>query len=152
MKVTYTRDGTTFAVDVEKLPPKSLEYLLQYGFAQSLQDSIAGRAKAVRAECVEKGGMTEAEIVAAVEADIAGQLGKRQDAIAAGTVGTPSPRDPVATLAREQVKAALAKAGKKVDADKLAELVAGHVEKNRTALVAELNRRKEELPEVDLDI
>jgi hypothetical protein len=43
---TMTYDGRS--VTVGNLPNNSVRYLLQYGFAQSLQDAKAGSAKAVR--------------------------------------------------------------------------------------------------------
>jgi hypothetical protein len=158
-KVSYERNGTTFAVEVESLPPASIAYLLQYGFAQSLQDSIAGLAKAKRLELEEtdsfKNGLLSAESISD-ECDLAvlTKLQDRTDAIMAGTVGARvgTPRDEVTTLAREQVKAALAKKKLTVTKEKLAELVASHVERNRPAIEAELKRRRESTVEVDIAI
>lgn len=151
MQVKFEKEGVEFNVDTATLPQVSIDYLLQYGFAQSMQDCIAGRAKAVRAETLEKNkNASEDDIDLAILSDIEGRLGKRFDAIKAGSVGVSAPRDPVATLAREQVRAALK--GRKVDAEKLDSLVQAHVAKNRDALVAELARRKAAQVEVDLDI
>lgn len=111
--LVYERDGQRYEATVEQLPPVAIAYLLQYGWAQSLQDSIAGRAKAVlqeiadseRARVIEAKLFSEespdiadhitefmqenrADIAAQVRADIEGQLNKRADAIKAGTVGT----------------------------------------------------------------
>jgi len=154
MIVKFEKEGLTpFTLDTDKLPAASVEYLLQYGFAQSMQDCIAGRAKAVATER-EKEGDTKAEIAEAIAIDIESRLAKRRDAIESGTMTQPSTRDPVAALAKEDVLKALREKGKKASPEKLAELVANHVEKNRAALVAEVERRKVALPvaEVEIDI
>lgn len=151
MKVTFEKEGTVYSVDTDTLPQASLDYLWQYGFAQSLQDCIAGRAKAVRAER-EKAGDSADDIELAVMSDIEGKLAKRVDAIVAGTMGLPTTRDPVATLAKEIVERHVREMGKKVSKEKLAELVATYVEKSRPSLVAELERRKSAAPDIDLDI
>lgn len=119
--LSYERDGKKYEAIVEELPATAVAYLLQYGWAQSLQDSIAGRAKAVlqeiedseRAKIIEAAKpndpdpaevnseigqfmvMFAAEHRKAVLADIEGQLNKRADAIKAGTVGArvSTPRD-----------------------------------------------------------
>ena len=50
-KVTYTHaTAGELSLETSTLPESAISYLLQYGFSQSLQDSIAGRAKAVREE------------------------------------------------------------------------------------------------------
>lgn len=153
MNVTFEKDATVYELNVESLPAASVAYLLQYGFNQSLQDCIAGRAKAVRAERVAAGDDADA-IELAIMADIEGKLGKRVDAIKNGTMGLPTTRDPVATLGKEIVENHLRAQGKKVSKEKLAELVATYVEKSRPQLVAELARRKslDAVPAVDLDI
>lgn len=119
--LVYERDNTRYEVEVEKLPATAIAYLLQYGWAQSLQDSIAGRGKTVleeianshRAALIEAAKpndpdpvliadqLTEymqvnrADIAEQVRADIAGTLNKRADAIKSGTVGArvAQPRD-----------------------------------------------------------
>lgn len=116
--LSYSRDNTEFSVEVETLPATSIAYLLQYGWAQSLQDAIAGRAKAVlqevedgiRAQLIEDAKPNDpnpatidarvaeimqekaAETRAQVIADLLGTLGKRADAIKSGTVGTRTAR------------------------------------------------------------
>lgn len=159
MQVKYERNGQAFTLDTASLPQASLDYLLQYGFAQSLQDCIAGLAKAKRAELEEtddfKAGRLSPEAVQdEVDLAVLAKLEERHKAIAEGTVGARvgQPRDEVTSLAREQVKAALAKKGVKVDKDKLAELVAAHVEKSRDKLVAEIARRKAEAVEVEVEL
>lgn len=151
MNVTFEKEGTVYAVDTATLPQASIDYLLQYGFAQSMQDCIAGRAKAVRAERAEAGD-DEDTIVLAIMADIEGKLGKRMDAIKAGTMGLPTTRDPVLTLAKEIVARHVAEKGKKVSKEKLAELAAVYAEKSRPALLAELERRKAVPSDIDLDV
>jgi hypothetical protein len=111
-----------FSIDTEAVAPAGIEYLLQYGFAQSMQDCIAGRAKAVREELAEKMKqpdaiqLTDAEIEAAVEADLKGALGKRMDAILAGTVAVrqaAEAKDPASGIVRELLVAwAKSKGGK----------------------------------------
>lgn len=86
--LSYSRHGTAFAVDVETLSPKAIAYLLQYGWSQSLQDSVAGRAKKVRDEMTEKDADVSADdISAAVESDELGTMQKRMDAILNDTIG-----------------------------------------------------------------
>jgi hypothetical protein len=99
----------------------SVPYLLQYGYDQSMQDSIAGRAKRLRDKTHEdavKAGTTVDldQLDRDVEADIQGALGKRHDAIVSGTVGTRVGRtaDPLAPVAREIIGAQLAAKGLKV--------------------------------------
>jgi hypothetical protein len=86
-----------------------------------MQDSIAGRAKRLRdkthEDAVKAGTVVDAaQLDHDVEADIQGALGKRHDAIVAGTVGTRVGRsaDPLAAIAREIVATQLAAKGLKV--------------------------------------
>lgn len=72
---TITAYGHT--IEVEALPSKSLEYLLTYGFKQSVADASAGPAAEAK-----KKGASEAEIQAIVDEARA----KRVEAILAGTV------------------------------------------------------------------
>jgi hypothetical protein len=122
--LSYARNGQTYEAVVENLPPKAIEYLLQYGWAQSLQDSIAGREKKVkeeyidqmRAKAVEELGekpatMSDEEYARLIDdsvldymndgtmremqaQDLHGQLSKRMDAIIAGTIGTRAVGEP----------------------------------------------------------
>ena len=151
MNVAFEKDGTAYTVDTATLPQASVDYLLQYGFAQSLQDCIAVRAKAVRAERAEAGDDEDA-ITLAVMADLEGKLNKRVDAIVAGTMGLPVSRDPVLTLAKEIVERHIRETGKKASKDKIAELAATYAAKSRPALVAELERRKAIGGDIDLDV
>ena len=158
-ELSYEREGTKFVATVEQLPAASIAYLLQYGWAQSLQDTIAGLAKAKAQELHEtddykSGKLTDGNVADEVSLAILAQLEKRQAAILAGTIGVRvgTVRDPLAGLAREQVKTALAKKGIKVEKEKLAELVASHIAKNGEALRAELARRAADAVEVELDV
>lgn len=152
-KLTYTREGQEFSCDVESLPPAALAYLLQYGWAQSLQDCIAGRAKLVRDE----GGDEEA-----VRQDLLGTLAKRADAIRAGEVGV---RSPVASIlpgrsagfisvAKEWLRAyAKAKGLKlpKADSDDYRALLAKYAQAVGEKIEAEAARRAATL-DVDTDL
>lgn len=140
----------------------SIPYLLQYGFAQSMQDSIAGAAKAVAtdlAEVAKKAGKslpTDAEITAATEAQVHGLLGKRWDSLVSGDITTRAPqqRDPILALAREEVwnalrrpeHAAKAKAVRALEKEarnaKITSLAEQHKAKHLERLTAEVERRK----------
>jgi len=52
MLLKFTRHAREWTVDSETLP--SLDYLLQYGLAQSCQDAIAGCSKATWEDCAEQ--------------------------------------------------------------------------------------------------
>lgn len=144
------------------LAESSVPYLLQYGFAQSMQDCIAGAAKAVAtdlAEQAKKAGKpmpTDAEITTATEAQIHGLLGKRWDSLISGDITTRAPqqRDPILALAREEVWNALrrpenaenAKAIRALDKEarnvKITEFATKHKAKHLDRLTAEVERRK----------
>lgn len=164
MNVTYEREGQTFETVVENLPPKAVEYLLQYGWAQSLQDSIAGLAKAKRADLEEtddfkNGLLSEDDILAEIKAATLAKLSERAKAIVEGTIGAKvgtGKVDDITKLAREQVSAALKAKGMKLDMKtdegkaKFAELVENHKTKNGDKLRAEIERRKG--AEVEIEI
>ena len=149
MKAIYNKAGKEYSVETDSLPGVSQEYLMQYGFDQSLQDCIAGVAKATRTARA-KAGDTAEQIMAAIELAIEVKLQKRIAAIVAGTMGLPTVRDPVRTLAVEYVTRGLKKKGVTVTKARFAELVAEKVEKQRAALVAELARR--DALELDVDV
>jgi hypothetical protein len=166
MMLIYKKDDTVFSVEAESLPAVSVAYLMQYGWAQSLQDSIAGAAKAKRSDleatdAYKNGEMDDDELADEIDLFVLGKLEARAKAIREGTVGArvSEPRDPVTKLAREQVLAALKAKGKKVDLKTddgkaiFEKLVAQHVEKSGDAIRAEVARRKAaEAPvEIDLD-
>jgi hypothetical protein len=130
MKLEYKRMGESFSHDIAVdfdpdshkvviggLNEKTVQYLLQYGWTQSLQDSIAGREKKVRAECSEDGIVDEAEIESAVKNDIIGQLGKRSDSILSGMEAKSSGERADTffnKVARDLLKIAADKIGKKL--------------------------------------
>jgi hypothetical protein len=151
----------------------SVPYLLQYGFSQSMQDSIAGAAKVVAtdlAEQAKKAGKpmpTDAEITAATEEHVAGLLGKRWDSLVSGDIGTrvPTQRDPVLALAREEIwnilrrpeNAEKAKAIRALDKEarnaKITKLAEDYKAKYNDKLVAEVARRKQnDTGEIDISI
>ncbi|HUP81175.1 MAG TPA: hypothetical protein VM260_21675, partial [Pirellula sp.] len=120
--VSYVRNGKTYSADVESMKPETIAYLLQYGWAQSLQDSIAGLAKKVAEE---NGDVDQA---------IDGQLMKRSDAILSGSIAVRSvgeSRDPLRSIANGMVRKALALKGAKVDKEKFAALVQQLLETKR---------------------
>jgi hypothetical protein len=171
-RLTYTRNGTEFwnefeveeidgSLVVNGLKIETVKYLLQYGWAQSLQDSIAGREKKVRDEFAAKvsaGEINEPaadEVNSAVAEDIEGQLGKRMDAILAGTVSTRSvgePKDQLRAVANDMVRKALAAAKKKATKEQVKSLVDEILADGvrRAKVQAEFDRRKAETIEVDL--
>lgn len=159
--LSYSRNGKTYEAEVESLPPASIEYLLRYGFAQSLQDCIAGREKKVRDEIEGKilkgeADFADDEIVAQIRDDLDGTLGKRLDAIMNGTVGTRvsgEPRDTLTSVARDMVRKAIVKKGKKVSKENFAELVKGVLADptERAKVQAEYDRRKSLDVDVELE-
>jgi hypothetical protein len=180
--VSYTKLATEFSLVVEELPPLAVQYLLQYGFAQSLQDSVAGRAKAVREELfqaesakfqeanpkateeeieehLDAWGEANAETIAdQVDLAVLAAMGKRMDAIKAGTVatrGAAEAKDPYAAIIREALVAAAKAKGKKLpkaDSDEYKALVGKFREAKQDWLVAELERRKAAVAGDDFDI
>lgn len=164
-KLSYERNGKVYETESSTLPETAIAYLLQYGFSQSLQDSIAGRAKAVEQELLNPDPKPEgwtapdkATIDTAVQQDLDGTLSKRLDAIIAGSVATRGPgvaRDPSAGIVRELLVAwAKAKGGKlpKADSDEYKALA----DKMRAAkaefIAAELARRATVADEIDIEL
>lgn len=165
-KLSYERGGKTYEAESTALPETAIAYLLQYGFSQSLQDSIAGRAKAVAEEMLppvmdRKPDFvvpTQAQIDAAVAADIDGQLGKRLDAIVAGTVATRGPgaaKDPTSGIVRELLVAWAKGKDKKLpkaDSDEYKALAAKMREAKADWIKAELERRATVADEIDIEL
>ena len=130
-------------------PLHSAKYLMQYGYAKSLQDSVAGMRKEMEAEKNEDGSAkhTEEQIVAALTAT----MQKRRDAIWNGTIGLRGPAAPklstrdstIDKVAKEFLRNAAANKKKKLPkvGEGYAELLAGFLEKNRAAIEAEADRR-----------
>jgi hypothetical protein len=153
-KLTYARDGAEYAVEINTLSPEALAYLLQYGWAQSLQDSIAGRAKAVREEYAKNQPEAEEdEVLAAIKADVAGTLAKRMDAILSGTIGQSQGKAPTLlpgrskefrAVTREWLAAWAKSKGKKLpkaDTPEYAALVTKFAEAKSADIQAEAERR-----------
>lgn len=149
-QVIYKWQGITFETEVEKLPPTSLAYLIQYGWNQTLQDAMAGpRNKAV------KDGEDEDTIKAVCEA----AMQKRMAAILAGemSVTQGGGRDPIKSTAKAMLETKARALGKKLpsDAKKLALLVDNWLAKdeNLQAVKDEIARRKadKEKGEVSLE-
>lgn len=178
MKLSYQHSGNEYSVETDDLGlkgvnlPEAAAYLLVYGFRQSCQDSIAGRALKVRNEMIETSAqqiagtgvevtdahreqatksLDENAVKAAVAQDLHGQLMKRRDAIQAGTIkaGGGGARDPFGTLcwniAADMVVAAFkAKNGKGPKRDDAFEsLVDQCLEKHRAAIEKEAKRRQD---------
>lgn len=172
MKLSYVNNGKEYSVETDTLGPDALAYLLLYGFRQSEQDSIAGRALKVRNEYLAKAKEAEAKgeffdasedtIQAAIAIDLDAALTKRRDAIQAGTIkaGGSAQRDPFGTLcwniAQDMVVAAFKKKhlgkGPKRD-DAFEALVDQCLEKHRDAIETEAKRRQASVDiVVDLDV
>lgn len=158
--LTYERNGKTYSVDPSILPAASIAYLLQYGWAQSLQDSIAGRAKKVREEYEVKGEFDAEEISLAIDEDLDGQLSKRADSIIAGTMGQRESvsRDPFGTMCKRIAAEMLAKALKasktvvKRDTDQWAKLLDQVSEKYRDTIAAEAKRRLDSTATIEIEL
>ena len=170
-ELKYSRNGVDYLAHVDKLPPKSIEYLLQYGFAQSMQDAIAGDAKRIEAKLVDEAKEagnpppTADEIKAAVQVGLEEALSERHQAILEGTVGdrVGAVRDPFGTMCktialqmlRDAMKAANAKMPDvKTDQgkQKLAEMVNAVIERNRAAIEKEAHRRLKPVKDVVVDL
>jgi len=152
-KVTFEKDDYATAMEIESMAAPTLVYLVQYGFKQSLSDCIAGREKAVRAECVKKGGMSESDIMAAIGADLTAQLDKRVAAFKEGNPPSISSRiDPITALAREMVTKSLRKKGKRVTREKYDSLVTDFVANKGKELAAELAAREKRAKAFDVEI
>jgi hypothetical protein len=163
--LTYERNGRIYESDPNTLPAASLAYLLQYGWAQSLQDCIAGRAKKVREEMDAQNvagthSWSDDEIAEAVEVDLDAMLAKRSAAIIQGTMGARESvaRDPFETacnrIASEMLAAHL-KANKvslKRDSDKWKELHAQVRVKYAEKIEAEAKRRLESADTISIDL
>lgn len=171
MKLSYVNNGKEYFVHTDDLGPDAIAYLLSYGFRQSLQDSIAGRALKVRNEYLAAAKEAEAKgeffdasedtIQAAIAQDLDGALTKRRDAVQAGTIkaGGSGQRDPFGTLcwniASDMVVAAFKKKhggkGPKRD-DAFDALVQACLDKHRDAIEAEAKRRQNLDITVDIDL
>lgn len=143
-------------VNVSAISEAGIAYLLQYGWAKSLQDSVAGRKKALLAGDDETPALTEDE----AEAKLVEIMTKRAEAIVAGEVGQRAggPRltkiDRVMrNVAAEIVKAAAAKKGRKLPKGEAYQtLISAYIAKNEAAVREEAERRMEATQEeVDVE-
>jgi hypothetical protein len=147
MIVIYNRAGRTWQADTAKLPPAAIDYLLQNGFSQSLQDAFVGPAAKAK---------KEGEGQTTIDALIVASIEKRHDAILAGTVGARVGlgRDPVRTVAKEMLEAWAKANGFKLpkEKDKLAPLIDKWLSKHQAEVIAEVEARKAtKLQEIDAD-
>ena len=143
MKLEYNG----ISANTSEISEAGLAYLLAYGWAKSLQDSVAGRKKALMAGDAEKeiAPLDEDE----ADAKLVEMMTKRAQAICDGEVGhrAGGPRisklDRVMrTVAAEIIRAAAAAKGKKLPkGDAYQALVSAYVAKNEAAVKAEAERR-----------
>ena len=160
MKLSYTYDSNVFATadtdrykkkeeqealtlclqtlaDALGINIKSVGYLLQNGWSQSLQDSYAGpRAKAI------KDGESESRVLEVILAC----LQKRTKAIRDGALSaTPGGgRDPIKSVGLQMLESFVASKNKSMprDKDKRAALLDSYIKQNRAAIDAEIAKRK----------
>jgi len=137
-----------FELTVADIAPAGIAYLLQYGFAKSLQDSVSGRAKAMAEAKVKATGApkyTQEEIDADIEAKIVARVGK----ILKGELDYGPAGSRLTGLARvkwdvaeEWVKAAIkAKGAKAPKGDEWKALVESYIAKYDAKVTAEAERR-----------
>jgi hypothetical protein len=157
MKVSYTRNGTEYSAEVEQLPAKSVEYLLQYGWSQTLQDAIAGDAKRIKEDMISKANEagepvpSDDEVTTAVKAGLDEALADRVKSILDGTVGdrVGVVRNPFETACRDLAEKKLVEGfraanqklpDRKTDAGKAKykELVAAVLDRNREVIEKEV--------------
>lgn len=119
------------------LHEKSIHYLLQNGWSQSLQDSFAGpRAKAIK----------DREDEATIEAVILSSIAKRVESIKAGLLSASGSngRDPIKTVAKDLLQKKADSLDKRLPKDKnaLAKLIDSYISANRPAIDAEIRKRR----------
>ena len=164
-KLAYTRNGKEYSIvaksdatdaiellaDAFGVPVVSIEYALQYGFKQSLQDAAAQPAS----EAAKEDEATPESIAAAID----GAMSKRLDAIRAGTVairgGGVRVTDPFESAVRDVIDEVLAKSAKKSGkklpkGDELIALRAKVRAANTAAIESEAKRRVASSIEVEL--
>ena len=144
-----------FEVEAGEVAAKGIDYLLQYGFAKSLQDCVAGMRKALADE-----GKDEA----AIEAELTATMQERFDDILAGEVGTRTtgPRlrgiDKVKfDIATEELKAAfglkkMAWPSGKGSAETIGKYVSAFLAKHDDRVTEEANRRMKQQNAVEFDL
>ena len=161
-------------VVVADLSDAGIAYLLAYGFRQSVQDVIAGKAKAMKDETVSAEDSVELGVEPDTkrwnDAEIASALHdlqtRRVAAIVSGDIGLPRAGGPKAetmlvSIAVERLRAKLAKANTKLPTgDKTIrvngkdvtreQLVAAEIAKYGDAIREEIARRKSEVQDLEL--
>ena len=155
-KLTYK----DFSVDSETIAPKGLDYLLQYGFAKSLQDCVAGMRKALAESGKDGVILTDNEI----EDELQATMQERFYDILAGEVGTRTtgPRlrgiDKVKfDIAIEELKAAfglkkMAWPSGKGSAEVIGKYVSAFLAKHDDRVTKEANRRMKQQNAVEFDL
>jgi len=131
--------GTTF-----KIHPKSIWYLLQYGWSQSLQDAYAQ----TRAKAIKDGENIEDAVLASLE--------KRVRSIRDGLLSASGGggRDPVRSVGLAMLKAHVQSKNRSLpkDKDKLKVMLDKFIELNREKIDQEIaSRKRNNGPEADLD-
>ena len=149
-----------FVLDTETLSEKGCDYLLQYGFAKSLQDSVAGMRKELATPDESGKVLSEFDI----EAELNAAMQERFDDIRKGEVGTRTqgPRlrgiDKVKfDIAVEELKAAfgtkkLAWPTGKGSAGVIGKYVAAFLAKHDDRVTKEANRRMKTQANVEFDL
>ena len=150
----------TFTVDSNDIAAKGFDYLLQYGFAKSLQDCVAGMRKDL-ATPDENGAVLSEE---AIEAALNETMQERFDDILKGEIGTRTtgPRlrgiDKVKfDIAVEELKAAfgvkkLAWPNGKGSAEVIGKYVSAFLAKHDDRVTKEANRRMKTQANVEIDL
>ena len=127
--------------------PKSIYYLLQNGWSQSLQDSYAGaRAKAVKDG--ESEGVIDEVVLSSIEKRIKGLVEGLLSASGGGG------RDPIKSVGLQMLQSFAAERGKTVpsDKEKRAKMLEAYIKQNREKIEAEIARRRSvKGDELDLD-
>jgi hypothetical protein len=162
MKFEANIAGVPVSVDVEALPAKSMEFIIEYGLRQYIQDGAAvsklvlsgddkGRAKTEDEIATEKREGVE-ERVANL---LSGEFTRRGPAAAKLS---PEEREREAIIMAALTAAAKAanvklptKTGKNADPEKLAKLVAAYYAKYRADVDKEVSRRVKAAKPVDLN-
>ena len=150
----------TFTVDSNDIAAKGFDYLLQYGFAKSLQDSVAGMRKDLATPDENSVVLSEE----AIEAALNETMQERFDDILKGEVGTRTtgPRlrgiDKVKfDIAVEELKAAfgvkkLAWPTGKGSAEVIGKYVSAFLAKHDDRVTKEANRRMKTQANVEIDL
>lgn len=165
MKLTHDK----FSIDADDLGGSSVAYLLQYGFTQSMQDSVAGLAKRV-VDTVRNMDSTDVKVFATANKAVmlwAAQTGwkgnpkatpnafadsvieyklrERMNAITHGTIGTRSTsiESRIRELAESAIRAKAKKLNKVVRRKDLPEYVKLYIAANEESLRAEALKKME---------